>query len=215
MAFALPHQLRVGIGGRLMRRIRPALPMEIHRGIARIPVVPRPPTSPPALEALLARPRLHQGPVDGEVLRREQSSLLGLGQHRAQEGLGNVALQQPLAVLGKHRHVPHRLIQLQAHEPPVEHVIVELLHQLPLTADGIQRLEQQGPQQLLGRNRRPAALGIQPIKPARQRPQRPVGHLTDGAQGMVRRHPLLGRDVAEQLRLRSICSAHRPAHRKG
>jgi hypothetical protein len=33
--------------------------------------------------------------------------------------------------------------------------VVELLHQHPLAADGEQDLQQQGPQQLLGRNRRP------------------------------------------------------------
>jgi hypothetical protein len=64
--------------------------------------------------------------------------------------LGDVALQQPLAVLGEHRHVPHRVVHVQTHKPPKQQVIVQLFHQLPLTANGVQHLQQQRSQHFSG-----------------------------------------------------------------
>lgn len=43
--------------------------------------------------------------------------------------------------------MPDRLIGGKAHEPAEQQVVLELLHEHPLAADGIQHLQQQRPQQ--------------------------------------------------------------------
>ena len=65
------------------------------------------------------------------------------------------AVQQPVPILGEHRRVPDRVIHVQADKPAEQQVVVQLLHQHPLAANRVQHLQQQGPQQLLRRNRRP------------------------------------------------------------
>ncbi len=57
----------------------------------------------------------------------------------------HVCFKQPIAVLREHRWNPHRLVHAETDEPAVEQVVVELLHQLPLRADGIERLQQKRP----------------------------------------------------------------------
>jgi len=97
------------------------------------------------------------------LFAREQPPLLRQRHHTFQERGGDLAVQQPLAVLGEHGRVPHQLVHVQANEPAEEQVVVELLQQLPLAADRIQDLEQLGPQ-LLRRDRRPAGPGVQPLE---------------------------------------------------
>src|ERR687884_340325 len=63
-------------------------------------------SSPPPLgrpEALHAGPGLDQGAIDGEVLGREVSLHGRVDQDGAQEDAGDIAPEQPLAVLGEHR----------------------------------------------------------------------------------------------------------------
>jgi hypothetical protein len=69
-------------------------------------------------------------------------------------------------------------------------------------------LEQQGAQQLLGGDRRPPRLGVEPGEAPRELPQHRVRHLPDGPQGMVGRNPSLGRHVAEHARLLPVASPH-------
>ena len=162
---AFAHQPRLGIGRRDMGGIRAPLAMEIHRGIARIirrrghRVAPR--------EALEPGPGLDQRPVDREMLGREQLPGLRLLHDGREEGLGDVPAQQAFPVLGEHGHIPDRGIQAQPHEPPIEDVEVQLLHELPLAPDRVQRLEQQGAEELLGRDGRSPGLRVQPGKATR------------------------------------------------
>ena len=71
--------------------------------------------------------------------------------------LCHLGLQQPLPVLGEYRHVPHRVVDVESHKPAKQQIVIELLHQHPLAAHRIKHLQQQRPQQLLRRNRRPPA----------------------------------------------------------
>jgi hypothetical protein len=63
-----------------------------------------------------------------------------LVQHGRHELAGNVALDQPLAVLGEHRHLPDFGIQRQPNKPAEQQIVAELLHQLPLRAHRIESL---------------------------------------------------------------------------
>ena len=135
---------------------------------------------------------------------------LGLSQHPLEEGPGDVPAQQALPVLGEHRRVPDPVIHAEAHEPAEQQVVVQLLHELPLAPDRVQPLQQQGAEQLLGRDRWAPGLRIQPRELGREPPERRVDHRADRPQGVVRRDPLLGGHVAEHRIRTSIVAAHAP-----
>ena len=86
--------------------------------------------------------------------------------------------------------------------------VVDPLDQLPLRADRVKRLQQQGPQQPLRRDRLPPERRIQRRKIARQRLQRCVGDLPDHPQRMIRRTRCSKIDIAEQT---AACSHRRHA----
>jgi hypothetical protein len=44
------------------------------------------------------------------------------------EHLRDVATQQAVAILGEHSRIPHLVIHVQSHKPPVQQVVIELLH---------------------------------------------------------------------------------------
>ena len=77
LAAALPIELRIRIGRRRVRLVRPRLPMKVDRGVARI-IGRRRRAAVLALKTLQARPRFEQRPIDGEVLVRQQRGLARL-----------------------------------------------------------------------------------------------------------------------------------------
>jgi len=113
------------------------------------------------------------------MLTRKQRRDLRIGQDRRQETARDVAFQQPIAVLREHRHVPDRRVHGQTDEPAKQHVVGDLLHQLPFRADREQSLQQQRPQQFLRWDRRPPGVRIDPRKRRRQPLQRRVHQQPD------------------------------------
>jgi hypothetical protein len=208
LARPLAHQPRLGIGGRGMGGVGSPLAVEVDGGIPGVIRRGRP--RPLLLEALQPGPGLDQRPVDREVLRRQELAPLSLGQHPLEEGPGDIPAEQPLPVLGEHGRVPDPVINAEAHEPPEEEVVVQLLHELAFAPDRVQHLQQQGPEQLLGRDRRTPGLRVQPRELGRELPERRVDHRADRPQGVVRRNPLLGGHVTEHRVRTSIVAAHAP-----
>jgi hypothetical protein len=145
------------------------------------------------------------------MLIGNESGGVCLSQDFSKEGVGDLALEQPVTILGERGRVPHGIVHAQAHEPAKQQVVLELFHQQAFAANRIQTLEQQRAEQFLGGNRRPADVRVQPIESWRQPIGDRIGHATDGAQRVVRRHALLGRDVAEHPAGLSIITAHRHA----
>src|SRR5213594_4885896 len=197
---AVQERLRVGRGG--MGRVAAPLAVEIHGRIPRIVRGGRRRVL--ALETLEARPSVDQGAVDREMLVGEQPALLGLGADPLEKSPRDVAAEQPFPILREHRGVPDRVIHGQAHEPPEEQVVVELLHEEPLAAHAVEHLQEQGPQQVLGRDRRPPDLGIQLVELGRQFAQDRVAHGPQGAQGMVGRDASLQRHIPSDHPLRPL-----------
>ena len=146
------------------------------------------------------------------MLARQQRLDLRIDQDGGQEPACDIALQQPVAVLGEHRHVPDRHVHRQSDEPAEQHVVADLLHQLAFRADGEQRLQQQGAQQSLGCDRWPAFLGVHPLERRRQTLQRGVHQRADGTQRVVLRYQALRTCVAEQLARLTVRSTHRLLH---
>src|SRR3954467_12686014 len=199
----------IRIGRRGVRVVAARLTVEVTRAVA-----PRTGWLAAAVlgpEALHRRPCLDQRAIHREVLAREPPLDLRASQDRAEEAMRYVALQQPVAVLGEYRHVPNRRLDRQADEPTEEDVVGQLLHQLPLRADREERLKQQGPQQLLGRDRGPSGQRVELIEVGRQTRQRRVHQQADLAQWMIRRHQRLRVHVAAQVTSLMIPPAHPPA----
>ena len=61
----------------------------------------------------------------------------------------HIAVLQPVAVLGEGGRVPDRIVRRQSHEPAIQKIVIQLLHQLAFRADAVEHLQQQGAQQLL------------------------------------------------------------------
>jgi hypothetical protein len=178
---------------------------------SRSPLRPGPDGSPePSFgRKLLAGPGFQQSTVDREMLARQQSLDLVLRQHRDEKLARHLAIQQPVAVLGEAAGIPHRILDAKSDKPAEQQVVVDALDQLTLRADRIKGLQQQGSHQPLRRDRLPPDWRIQRVKIDRQRPQRRVGDLADHPQRMIRSHPLLQVDVAEQTTAVRVVAAHR------
>ena len=117
-------------------------------------------------KALLARPRLNQRAVDREVLLGQQPTAIGQAQHLGKEAFHHLMRQQPVAILRERRVVPDRIIERHADEPAEQQVVAQLLAQLPLAADRVEHLQQQGANQLLRGDRVPAGVSVNLVEPA-------------------------------------------------
>ena len=106
---------------------------------------------------------------------------------------GDLAAEQPVPVLGEGRVIPHLVVHLEGDEPAQQQAIVDLLHQLPLAADRVQRH-----QQLLRRDRVATQAGIQRVEAPVHFPQRRIRHRPYRAQRMILRYPRIRTDRAEQ-----------------
>ena len=139
---------------------------------------------------------------------RRQVGCFRLLQNPVEELLRDVAFQQTIPILTEHRRHPHRLVRVQTDKPPEQQVVLQLLHQHPLTADRVQNLQQQGSQQLLGRYRRASERHIHPMEHRRQCLQGNIRHQADCPQWMIRRHSIFRRKIAEHRTLLNVFSAH-------
>jgi hypothetical protein len=107
-------------------------------------------------------------------------------------------LRGSITVLGESGRMPDRFIGAEADKPTKQQVVVQLLDQHPLRADAVDRLQQQCQQQLLGRDRGPAALGVKPAEGGIEPIEGLISQLADPPQRMTGRDPVLDRDVGEQ-----------------
>ena len=101
-----------------------------------------------------------------------------------------------------------RIVRRQSHEPAIQKIVIQLLHQLAFRADAVEHLQQQGAQQLLRRDRRTSLAGVEPPKAAVQITQNIPDKFPDLPQWMVRWHTLIRRDVRKQTALIRKPAAH-------
>ena len=90
-------------------------------------------------------------------------------------------------VLGERRGVEARVIPAQVEKPTEEQVVVELLAELPLAPDAVERDEQARLEQTLRRNRGTPPLRVHPLEDRRElsqlavrRPQEQIAILREG-----------------------------------
>src|SRR5579864_5131404 len=123
LAFALLGQPCLGIGRALMRCIRAALAVEVNRRIVRIirwlvrgRLIFR-------LETLQTGGSFDQRAVNREVLTAQQPTSVRLLNDRIEELLGDLVLQQSLAVLRERRTIKYWLNQVHTQEPAIQELI--------------------------------------------------------------------------------------------
>lgn len=92
----------------------------------------------------------------GGILRHaagKQIVLSRLFQELVDESLCHLRVQLRVPILAVHRRIPDRIVELQAQKTPKQEVVVQLLHQQLLAAESIEDVQQQGAQELVGRDR--------------------------------------------------------------
>src|SRR6266446_2309089 len=149
---------------------------------------------------------------DRKMLIRQQRFDLRMVQKLGHELGEYLAALQPVVVLREHGRVPHQVVGRKSHEPAVQKIVVQLLHQLAFRPDAVEHLQQQGAQQLLRRDRGTAFARVKPRKATVQLAQHIAHKLPDLSQRMVRPHPRLRRNVRKQLPLIRKCAPHPRLH---
>ena len=190
-----------------MRVVLSRFPMEIYRGVAGI-IGRRLRSFILAAEALETRPGFEQRAIDGEMFVREQTGRACLCEDRVEERTGNVALEQAVPIFAERRRRPDRVVHPQPDKPSKQHAVVDLFHQQALAPYGVERLQHQRAQQLLGGNRRPTNIRIHLRKARRQVGEHAVRHHANRAQRMIGAHALLGRQVTEHVAGLLVGSTH-------
>ncbi len=105
---------------------------------------------------------------------------------------------------------------LEADKPAEEEVVVQLLHEEPLTPDRVEDLELEGPEELLRGDGGAARVRVQLGELRRQPLEDRLGHGPDGPEGVVPGHPPLRGEVAEHRRLLVVRPSHAaPPHTEG
>ena len=133
---ALAVEQCIRIGARLVGVIAAALALEVARVIV---------AAIAGFENLVPGPGLDQRAVHAEVLATEPVVLIGNRKHLVEQCDHRVMLNQALAVLGKHRRHPNRVIHRQADEPTKQQVVLRLLHQQALRTNAVEGLAAASP----------------------------------------------------------------------
>src|SRR6516164_917256 len=74
------------------------------------------------------------------MLIRQQRFDLRMVQKLGHELGEYLAALQPVAVLREHGRVPHQVVGRKSHEPAVQKIVVQLLHQLAFRPDAVEHL---------------------------------------------------------------------------
>lgn len=136
-------------------------------------------------EALDGGPCFNESTIDCKVLTRQQVLPFGLCKDTRQKLGGNIGTDQSFLILAKAGMIPNRFFHSHAEKPAVEEVVVVLLYQLPIAADGIQNHQQLGFQKFLRWNRAPAGSGVHAVKDLVHTLQGFISHGAYGTQEMI------------------------------
>ena len=110
----------------------------------------------------------------------------------------HVRRQKSVAVFGEHCGDPNRVVDTKADKPAKHQIVLHLLHQLALGSNREQDLDQAGPDQPLGGDRRTAEIDVEWGKLAIEAGEGVIDHLPDLAQRMLGWDALLEIDIAKQ-----------------
>jgi hypothetical protein len=159
-------------------------------------------------KTLLAGPSLDHRSVNGKMLVAKQVGCASLAENLFEKRLCNVALQQPIAILREDRDIPDGIIHVQIAKPAKKHIVVQLLHELPLAANRIHHLQDQSTQQMFWWNRWAPAIRIKLVKLAGKIYKHCLNHRLDRPQRVINRNTILRRNVAPHSNFSRFLSAH-------
>src|ERR1022692_3739150 len=142
------------------------------------------------------------------MLVRQQRLYLRIVQKAGHELRKYLAVLQPLSVLREGGGVSDTIVGRKPHEPAVQKIVIQLLHELSFRPDAVEHLQQQCAQQLRRRDRGPSLARIELPKAAVQLAEHLSDKISDIPQRMILRHPRLWRDVRKQSALIFKCSPH-------
>lgn len=100
-------------------------------------------------ETFARSPRIDQCAIDAEIILRQQFMFACNRQYRVKQFWQHRIVEQAIPVLAEGRVGPDRIINFQTDKPAIQHVVVNLFHQLPRAADGVENLQQGGANQPL------------------------------------------------------------------
>ena len=164
--------------------------------------------------ACVRRPRLQQGPVNTEMLRGHVATQLRLVHHRSEELVGDLVIQQPLAVLGERRWIERFPVDRDVEEPFEQHVVVQPFAERPLRTHRVHRHQHRRLQQGFGRHRPATRRRIHRVELAVHARQHLVHHHPDTPDRMIRRDQILGRQRRQHRQLTIRSSTHHPSMTK-
>ena len=201
-------QLRLRVGAGDVRLAAAPLPAEVDLPVApasgatgRVLLVAR-------VVALERGPGLQQRAVHGEVVGGEQPAPPRLGHHLREEGAGDVVLEQAVAVLGEAGGVERLVADVEVEEPLEEQVVAQPLAELALAADRVERDQQARLEQVLGRDRRPAALGVHRVEQRREPREHTLHERLDAADRVIVGDEGVRRDRQQHVGLTLSVASH-------
>jgi hypothetical protein len=131
-----------------------------------------------------------------------------LADHRGEEPIGDLMVQEALAVLGEGRGVEDPGVDGQAQEPLEQQVVVQPLAERPLAADRVQRHQHRRLQELLGRHAGAPDPRVHGLEVTVEFGEHVVDDLTDPSDRMTRRDQLLGAQRHQHRQLPIRRSSH-------
>ncbi|MFT5644282.1 MAG: hypothetical protein ACI83P_001836 [Janthinobacterium sp.] len=129
-------------------------------------------------------------------------------QHLGEEPLCHILAEPAVAIGAQCRMIPCSLVDIHAHEPALEQVVLNVLDKLPLRTNREQALEKTGAQQALKRNRWAAALRIHRRKVGTHAGQNAIDQNAQLAQRMRLGNPFFQSALAVQGVLADVGLAH-------
>ena len=123
---------------------------------------------------------------------------------------GDIVLEQAFSVLAEHACVERPLGEVHVEEPAEQHVVAELLAELTLASDRVERHQEHRLQQALWRDRWSAPVRVHALEHGVELMQYALHQRPDAAERMVRRDHALDRHQGQHRRLFRGLAAHVP-----
>ena len=161
-----------------------------------------------SLKAFRRRPSFIQRTIDREMLGRDQSVPPCQTKHFAEEGASHRFVEQVVTILRETAVIPHLVIHIKTDKPAIEQLVVNVLEQLTLETNQVQRLDQTGAQEMLRQNRRAPHVRVEHFEVNMHCRQNAIHQHPQFTQSVLRRNPLFQCPVAEYLRWGHVGAAH-------
>src|SRR5271170_496034 len=153
--------------------------------------------------------RLHDAGIDREGFTLDQIGIHAGPHHRLEDLTEQVAVAEPaVAIDRKGRMVRNLVVKIEAAEPAIGEVQLDLLTQPPLKANAVAVANDQHPDHQLGVDRWPADLAVERLKLLAELTQYPGHNRIDPAQQMARRNAPFETEKVEQPALIAGLTTH-------